>query len=70
MSYLYTSIVFFVGFMLPAQVCINAKLARFINSPLHAALISFGVGSVCFEASVLIFKIPFPMITSVTAMPD
>ena len=48
MNYLYTSIAFFVGFMLPVQVGINAELARFINSPVLAALISFVVGSVCF----------------------
>ena len=69
MNYLYTSMAFFVGFMLPIQVCINAELARFINSPVLAALISFAVGSVCLGASVLVFKIPFPAIGHVTAMP-
>jgi bacterial/archaeal transporter family-2 protein len=69
MNYFYTSMAFFVGFMLPVQVGINAELARFINSPVLAALISFAVGAVLLGASVLIFKIPFPAFSHVTAMP-
>jgi transporter family-2 protein len=69
MNYLYTSMAFFVGFMLPVQVGINAELARFINSPVLAALISFAVGAVCLGASVFLFKIPFPAFGQVTTMP-
>ena len=69
MNYLYTSIAFFVGFMLPVQVGINAELARFINSPVLAALISFVVGSVCFGVSVLVFNTPFPVVGQLIAMP-
>ena len=69
MNYLYTSMAFFVGSMLPVQVCINAELARFINNPVLAALISFAVGAVVLGASVLLFKIPFPAFSHVTAMP-
>jgi bacterial/archaeal transporter family-2 protein len=65
MNYLYTSRELFVGFMLPVQVGINAELARFINSPVYAALISFVVGSVCLGASLLLFK----MMGHMTAMP-
>ena len=69
MNYLYSSIVFFVGFLLPVQVGINAELARYINSPLLAALISFTVGTVCLGLSVLIFKIQIPTINLITVMP-
>ncbi len=69
MNYLYTSMAFFVGFMLPVQVGINVELARFINSPVLATLISFAVGAVFLGASVLVFKVPFPAIGHVTAMP-
>ena len=44
MNYIYISLAFFVGFLLPVQVGINAELARFVNSPLLAALVSFIVG--------------------------
>ncbi len=69
MNYFYTSMAFFVGFMLPIQVGINAELARFINSPVLAALISFVVGAAFLGASVLLFKIPFPAFSHVTSMP-
>ncbi|MZH03578.1 MAG: DMT family transporter [Nitrospinae bacterium] len=69
MSYLYSSIIFFVGFLLPVQVGINAELARFINSPLFAALISFSVGAVCLGVSVIAFRIPFPAINQISLMP-
>ena len=55
--------------MLPVQVGINVELARFINSPVLATLISFAVGAVFLGASVLVFKVPFPAIGHVTAMP-
>lgn len=70
MNYLYTSMAFFVGFMLPVQVGINAELARYINSPVLAALISFAVGAAILGASVLLFKIPLPAFSHVTAMPS
>ncbi len=69
MSYLYTSLAFFVGFLLPVQVGINSELARFVNSPLLAALASFTVGALCLFASVIFLKIPFPFIGNFAAMP-
>jgi len=60
MNYLYTSLAFFVGFLLPVQVGINAELARFVNSQLLAALVSFIVGALCLLASVVLLKVPFP----------
>ena len=69
MNYLYASIVLFVGFLLPVQVGVNAELARFINSPLLAAFISFVVGTVCLGIGMLVFKIPLPAINQVAIMP-
>jgi transporter family-2 protein len=70
MNYLYTSLAFFVGFLLPVQVGINAELARFISSPLLAALVSFIVGTLCLLASVMLFsKVPLPTFGIVAAMP-
>ena len=69
MNYLYMSLAFFVGFLLPVQVGINAELARFVNSPLLAALVSFAVGGLCLLVSVVALKIPFPAIGTVSAIP-
>lgn len=69
MNFLYTSLAFFVGFLLPVQVGINMELARFINSPVLAALVSFTVGTTCLLASAVLLKIPFPALGSVSAMP-
>ena len=69
MNYLYTSLAFFVGFLLPVQVGINAELARFINSPLLAALVSFVVGTLCLSASAVLLKVPFPAFGKFAVMP-
>ncbi|MBC8285037.1 MAG: DMT family transporter [Nitrospinae bacterium] len=69
MNYLYTSLAFFVGFMLPVQVGINAELSRFINSPVLAALISFAVGTIFLVVTVVLFKIPLPAFGRITGMP-
>ena len=69
MSYLYSSIIFFVGLFLPVQVGLNTELARFVNSPLCAALNSFSVGVVCLLVSLIIFRIPFPTVNQLAVMP-
>ena len=69
MNYLYTFLALFVGFLLPVQVGINAELARFVNSPLLAALVSFVVGALCLLASVVLLKVPLPAIGKFVAMP-
>jgi bacterial/archaeal transporter family-2 protein len=69
MNYLYTSLAFFVGFLLPVQVGINAELARFINSPLLAALVSFVVGTLCLSVSAVLLKVPFPAFGKFAVMP-
>lgn len=69
MSYFYTFLALFVGLLLPVQVGVNAELARFSNSPLLAALISFLVGTLCLITSVLVFKAPVPPMGKIVAMP-
>ena len=69
MNYIYISLAFFVGFLLQVQVGINAELARFVNSPLLAALVSFLVGALCLLASVVFLKVPFPGFGKVALMP-
>ena len=69
MNYIYISLAFFVGFLLPVQVGINGELARFVNSPLLAALVSFIVGALCLLASVVLLKVPFPAFGKFAVMP-
>ena len=69
MNYIYISLAFFVGFLLPVQVGINAELARFVNSPLLAALVSFIVGALCLLASGVFLKVPFPGFGKFGVMP-
>ena len=69
MNYLYISVTLFLGLLLPLQVGINTELARFINSPVLAAFVSFAVGSICLLASAVLLKIPLPAFGQVAAMP-
>jgi bacterial/archaeal transporter family-2 protein len=69
MSYFYISLTFFIGFLLPVQVGINSELARFVNSPVLAATVSFLVGGLCLLISLVLLKIPFPSMGIVSAMP-
>ena len=58
-----------MGFLLPVQVGINAELARFVNSQLLAALVSFIVGALCLLASVVLLKVRFPVFGKFAVMP-
>jgi bacterial/archaeal transporter family-2 protein len=69
MHFLYMSLAFFVGLLLPVQVGINAELARFINSPLLAALVSFLVGGLCLLMSAVFFKVSLPSISGISSIP-
>ena len=69
MNYILTTLAFLVGGLLPIQVGVNAELAKYINSPILAALVSFLVGGVCLILGALIFKAPFPTLNQVTALP-
>ena len=46
MGYPYMFLALVIGLLLPAQVGINAELARRVSSPVTAGLISFAVGTV------------------------
>jgi bacterial/archaeal transporter family-2 protein len=69
MNYILTTLAFFVGGLLPIQVGINAELAKYINSPILAALVSFLVGGVCLILGTLMFKVPLPTLNQVTSLP-
>ena len=69
MNYILTTLAFFLGGLLPIQVGVNAELAKYINSPILAALVSFLVGGVCLILGALIFKTPLPTLNQVTSLP-
>ena len=69
MNYILTTLAFFLGGLLPIQVGVNAELAKYINSPILAALVSFLVGGVCLVLGALIFKAPLPTLNQVTSIP-
>lgn len=56
--------------MLPVQVGVNAELARHINSPVLAALVSFLVGGMCLIMSAAVFKAPLPTWSQVVSLPN
>ena len=69
MNYILTTLAFFLGGLLPIQVGVNAELAKYINSSILAALVSFLVGGVCLILGALIFKTPLPTLNQVTSFP-
>ena len=69
MNYIFTTLPFFLGGLLPIQVGVNAELAKYINSPVLAALVSFLVGGVCLILGALIIKAPLLTLNQVTALP-
>jgi len=70
MNYTLTTLAFFVGVLLPVQVGVNAELARHINSPVLAALVSFLVGGMCLILGAIIFKAPLPTWNHVISLPN
>jgi bacterial/archaeal transporter family-2 protein len=69
MNYILTTLAFIVGGLIPVQVGVNAELAKYINSPILAALVSFLVGGMCLIVGAVVFKAPFPTLNQVTSLP-
>ena len=69
MNYILTTLAFFVGGLIPIQVGVNAELAKYINSPVLAALVSFLVGGMCLIVGAVVFKTPLPTLNQVTSLP-
>lgn len=69
MNYILTTLAFFVGGLIPIQVGVNSELAKYINSPVLAALVSFLVGGMCLIVGAVIFKAPLPTLNQVNSLP-
>jgi transporter family-2 protein len=57
------------GAMLPLQFGINAQLARYVDSPLRATLISFTVGTLVLLVAMLVFARSWPAGGQITGGP-
>ena len=57
------------GAMLPIQFGVNAQLARYVDSPLRATLISFAVGTLVLLVAMLIFARSWPAGRQITGGP-
>jgi len=57
------------GACLPLQVGVNSALARGLENPVSAALVSFAVGTMALLANVLAMRFPIPGIARAAAMP-
>ena len=57
------------GACLPLQVGVNSSLARGLENPISAALVSFAVGTMALFAYVLMMRLPIPGFARAAAMP-
>ena len=69
MNIFFSTFAFLIGILLPIQVGINLELARYINSPVLAAFISFLVGGFCLLIGAFAVKAPFPTWNQVVSLP-
>jgi len=69
MNLYFSTLAFLIGILLPIQVGVNLELARYINSPVLAAFISFLVGGFCLLLSAFAVKVPFPSWNQVASLP-
>ena len=65
----YLAFGFAAGAMLPLQFGINAELARWVDSPLRAALVSFAVGTVVLGVAALPLVAGWPALERLGAAP-
>jgi transporter family-2 protein len=57
--FIWILLVLIAGAMLPLQAGLNAKVGRIIESPVHASLISFVIGSIGLFLYVLLARVNF-----------
>jgi|SRR6056297_1031995 len=67
--FLFTILVLIAGMLAPTQAGINAHLSQFLRSNFLAALISFFVGTMALLTYVLVIRVPWPQIESLSKAP-
>jgi transporter family-2 protein len=69
MYVLMMAFVIFAGSMMPIQAGINSSLAKYLNHPVHAAVVSFAGGFLAMLAAALIIGKPAPSIFVLSKVP-
>lgn len=69
MTYFYIFLALIAGAVLPIQVGVNNTLRQGLNSPVLAALISFGVGSICLVAYAVLMRTAMPSAQDIARLP-
>lgn len=69
MNYFYFLIAILAGAIFALQPPLNASIARTLNNPLLAALVSFSVGTIVLLIINLIIGIKFPPVTKLQTLP-
>ncbi|CAA9321643.1 MAG: hypothetical protein AVDCRST_MAG56-6970 [uncultured Cytophagales bacterium] len=62
-------VAFAVGMLLPFQAGINAQLKGFLGNPVHAALLSFMVGTTLLVVLTLAMRLPLPSGKTLAGIP-
>ncbi len=63
-NYFFIVLAIIAGMMMPTQGAINTKLARYVESPVTAAFISFFVGTIALFVYMLVAGTPFSNFTN------
>lgn len=68
-TYLFLLLAIAAGAMMPTQAAINNKMALIVGSPIHAAFISFAVGTIALFVYILISGAPLGDLTAAKDAP-
>lgn len=69
MVLLFILIALVLGVFLPIQAGVNAQLRLWIGHPIHAALISFSVGTLVLFTSASVLRLPWPSVSHLGQAP-
>ena len=67
--FLYNAFVLLVGALLALQGVINGRLARYLEHPIHAAVVSFSIGLCSLIALSFMLGAPLPQLSQVKSIP-
>ena len=68
-NYFFIFLAIMAGMAMPTQAVVNSKLAATVDSPILAAFISFGVGTIALFVYILLTGVPLTNLASSTNAP-
>ena len=68
-NYFFIFLAILAGMAMPTQAVVNSKLAATVDSPILAAFISFGVGTIALFVYILLTGVPLENLASSTNAP-